>query len=40
MPIDTIILSDIANSTGKYGGENEVVFKGVKNLNMEVTKTY
>ena len=40
VPIDRIILSDIANSTGTYGGENEVVFKGVKNLKMEVTKTY
>jgi len=40
VPIDKIVLSDIANSTGKFGGENEVVFKGVKNLKMEVTKTY
>ena len=40
VPIDKIILSDIANSTGKFGGENEVVFKGVKKLKMEVTKTY
>ena len=40
VPIDKIVLSDIANSTGLYAGENEVVFKGVKNLKMEVTKTY
>ena len=40
VPIDRIVLSDIANSAGKFGGENEVVFKGVKNLKMEVTKTY
>ena len=40
VPIDRIVLSDIANSTGKFGGENEVVFKGVKKLEMEVTKTY
>ena len=40
VPIDKIVLSDVANSTGLYAGENEVVFKGVKNLKMEVTKTY
>ena len=40
VPIDKIILSDVANSTGKFAGENEVVFKGVKKLEMEVTKTY
>lgn len=39
VPIDRIILSDIANAT-KFATENEVVFKGVKNLKMEVTKTY
>ena len=40
VPIDKIVLSDVANSTGLYASENEVVFKGVKKLEMEVTKTY
>ena len=40
VPIDKVILSDVANSTGLFGGEDEVVFKGVKKLKMEVTKTY
>lgn len=40
VPIDRVILSDVVNSTGLYGHENEVLFKGVKNLKMEVTKTY
>lgn len=36
VPIDKIVLTDLANSTGNYGQENEVIFKGVKNLEMEV----
>ena len=40
VPIDKIVLSDITNSTGMYGGENEVIFEGVKNLGTEVTKKY
>jgi len=40
VPIDKIVLSDIANSVGKHAGENEVVFKGVDNLEAVVTKKY
>lgn len=38
VPIDKVLLSDIVNSTGSYSHENEVLFKGVKNLKMEVIK--
>ena len=40
VPIDKLILSDLVNSVGSFEGETEVVFKGVPNLKMEVTKTY
>ena len=40
VPIDKIILSDVANSTGLYASEDEVLFKGIKKLEMEVIKSY
>ena len=39
VPIKNLYLSDIVNSAGSYAHENEVVFKGVESLDMEVTKT-
>ena len=40
VPMDNFLLSDLANAVGKYGGENEVVFKGVPDFKMEVIKKY
>ena len=37
VPIENVVLSDIVNSTGGYAKENEVLFKGMKNVEMEVT---
>ena len=39
VPIDSLVLSDTVNSVGSYEGENEVLFKGVPTLAMEVVKT-
>ena len=40
VPVDKVLLSDLANSVGSYAQENELVFKGVSDLNMEVIKKY
>ena len=40
VPVDNFVLSDLANSTGNYGGENEALFKGVSDLKMEVIKKH
>ncbi len=40
VPIDEIVLSDIANATSAHAHENEVIFKGVDNLETVVTKKY
>ena len=37
VPIENVVLSDIANATGSYAKENEVLFKGIKELKTEVT---
>ena len=37
VPIENLLLSDIVNATGSYDHENEVLFKGVKDLKFEVT---
>ena len=39
VPIESIVLSDIVNSTGSFSNENEVLFKGVDKVKMEVTHT-
>ena len=39
VPIDSLVLSDTVNSVGSHEGENEVLFKGVPKLAMEVVKT-
>ena len=39
VPIENIVLSDVVNSTGHYSNENEVLFKGVDKVKMEVTHT-
>ena len=39
VPIDSLVLSDTVNSVGSYEGENEVLFKRVPTLAMEVVKT-
>ena len=39
VPIDAIILTDLANTTGSYTTEDEVVFKGVDDFKMEIIKT-
>ena len=38
VPRDSIILSDLANTTGSYTSEDEVVFNGVKDFQMEIIK--
>ena len=40
VPLDKLVLSDLVNSVGSYENENEVTFKGIPKLTMEVTKTY
>ena len=40
VPMDNFLLSDLANSVGKFGGENEVLFKGVPDFKMEVIKKH
>ena len=40
VPLDTIVLSDLVNSTGAYEQETEVIFKGVPKLKTEVTHTF
>ena len=40
VPVDNFVLSDLANSTGNFGGENEALFKGVSDLKMEVIKKH
>ena len=40
VPVDKLVLTDrVNNTTGSFAGEDEVVFKGIKNHQMEVTKT-
>ena len=39
VPIENIVLSDVVNSTGSFSNENEVLFKGVDKVKMEVTHT-
>ena len=39
VPIENIVLSDVVNSTGHYSNENEVLFKGVDKVKIEVTHT-
>ena len=38
VPLDSIILTDLANTTGSYTSEDEVIFNGVKDFNMEIVK--
>ena len=38
IPIDSIVLTDLANTTGSYTSEDEVVFKGVDDFKMEIIK--
>ena len=38
VPLDSIILTDLANTTGSYTSEDEVIFNGVKDLHMEIIK--
>ena len=40
VPADKVILTDLANSTGGLGGEDEVLYKGIKTHQMEVIKTF
>ena len=40
VPADKVILTDLANSTGGLGGEDEVLYKGIKAHQMEVIKTF
>ncbi len=39
IPVDSIILTDLANTTGSFTSEDEVVFKGVDDFKMEIIKT-
>ena len=40
VPVDKVLLTDLVNSTGSFQSENEVLFKGLDNFKMEVTKTF
>ena len=39
VPVDSIILTDLAHTTGSFTSEDEVVFKGVDDFKMEIIKT-
>ena len=39
IPVDSIILTDLAHTTGSFTSEDEVVFKGVDDFKMEIIKT-
>ena len=38
IPVDSIVLTDLANTTGSFTSEDEVVFKGVDDFKMEIIK--
>ena len=38
VPRDSIILTDLANTTGSYTSEDEVIFNGVNDFHMEIIK--